>query len=495
MDNEYILECKKISKIYPGIKALDNVNFSVKKGHIHALLGENGAGKSTLSNIISGLQRQTSGEIYIEGKLVDIKSTAQARSYGVTIMTQEVDYCPNLTVAGNVFLGQERKKGTTLDWEYMNSETQKVLDKLGAEFKPTDKAEHLSSSQKQQMQLARILYSKAKLIIMDEPTSSLNEQEVDILFKILKSLKSQHLSIIYISHRMEEIFKIADMVTVLRDGKLIDTKPISDITPKQVINMIIGREQKFSRFDRKTDIDQVKVLAVKNLTKYGEFSDINFSLNSGEVLGFFGLRGSGIEKLLQTLFGLAKADKGDIYVRDKKVEMDNTRKAIANGMVFIPSNRREEGILRTMNVRDNTIIGALEDVSKFKIIDYEKSSKKASEMVEKLEVDCRSINQLITYLSGGNQQKVVVARSMVMNASILLINNPTRGIDVGAKVEIYRIIRELSEKGVSVILTSSETSDVLSICDRIIIMKKGKIQGEFNFNDATEKKILSVAMV
>ena len=494
MNNINILECKNITKVYSGTKALDDVGLEIKKGNIHALVGENGAGKSTLSNIISGLQRQTSGELYIEGKYVDIKSTAQARSLGITIMTQELDYCPNLTVAGNVFLGQERKKKAVLDWDYMNSETQKVLDRLGVDFKPTDKAEYLSISQKQQMQLARILFSKAKLILMDEPTSSLNGHEVDILFKILKSLKSEDLSIIYISHHMEEIFRIADMVTVLRDGKLIDTKAISNTSPQEVISMIIGREQKFTRFKRVTDIEETKVLEVKNLTQNKIFSDVNFSLKKGEVYGFFGLRGSGTEKLLQAIFGVNKIDRGELYINNKKSEI-SINKAIANKMVFLPSNRREEGICRTMNVRSNLIIGSLHDFTKCKIMNYKKASEKSREMINKLQVDCKGINQLITHLSGGNQQKVIFGRSMLMNANLLLISNPTRGIDVGAKVEIYKIIRELSDKGISVIITSSETTDILSVCDRVLVMRKGKISAEFDCNKIDEKTILHAAMV
>lgn len=493
MEN-YVLECRNITKVYAGTTALDNVNFKIRRGHIHALVGENGAGKSTLASIISGLQKQTSGEIFVDGKLVNIKNVPHARSLGITIMTQEIDYCPNLSVAANIFLGQEKRKGAKLDWQFMNRETQKVLDRLGVDFKATDKAGYLSTSQKQQMQLARILYSKAKIIIMDEPTSSLNEQETNVLFKILKSLITDNMSIIYISHRMEEIFKIADMVTVLRDGKLIDTKPVSETTPKEVINMIVGKEHKFTRFGRTLPVDPQKVLEARNLTQKGQFADVSFSLKKGEVLGFFGLRGSGAESLIQALFGLNKVDAGEVYINEKKANL-GINEAIANKIVFIPANRREEGILRTMNVRDNMVAGSLEDVSRFNVISFTKSSKKAKEMIQKLQVNCYGLNQLIIHLSGGNQQKVIVARSILMDAKIILINNPTRGIDVGAKVEIYRIIRELSEKGISVILVSSETTDILSVCDRVIVMRRGRLEAEFDADEMNDEKLLSAAMI
>jgi len=491
--NDTVLECKNITKTYAGTKALDNVDFSVKKGHIHALLGENGAGKSTLSAVISGLQRQTSGEIYVEGNLVNIKNPAGAKSLGITIMTQEVDYCPNLTVAGNVFLGQEKKRRGTLDWKYMNAQTKKVLDKLQVDFKPTDKAENLSISQKQQMQLARVLYSETKLIIMDEPTSSLNDYEVDVLFQTLRLLKSENISVIYISHRMEEIFKIADIVTILRDGKRIGTRSIEEITPQEAISMIIGRDQKFTRFDRTVGVQDKFVLKVNNLSRKDNFQDVSFGLKKGEVLGFFGLRGSGTDSLIQSIFGLNKIDAGEVLINGKKVEI-SIQKAIANKMVFIPSNRREEGICKTMNIRDNVVIGSLRDVSRFCVINSKKSLKKTNEMIDKLQIDCKSAQQRIAHLSGGNQQKVVVARNMLMNADIILINNPTRGIDVGAKVEIYRIIHDLSEKGISVIITSSETTDIMSICDRVIVMQKGRIRGEFDYSEVDDERILGVAM-
>lgn len=488
-----ILECKNITKTYTGTIALDDVCFKVDKAHIHALVGENGAGKSTLSNIISGLQKQTSGEIFFENELVHIKNTIDAKKLGIVIMTQEVDYCPNLTVAGNIFLGQEIIKNSMLDWKYMNEETQKVLDRLGVEFKATDISGNLTTSQKQQMQLARIMYCKAKLIIMDEPTSSLTEHEVEILFNILKTMKSESLSIIYISHRMDEIFKIADMVTVLRDGKMIDTKPISETTDEEIISMIIGKKQKFERFERSAPVQDKIVLEVKGLELERQFSDINFSVKTGEVLGFFGLRGSGTEALIQSLFGLEKADKGEVFI-DSKKKKHSIQSSIENSIVFIPSNRREEGIIKLMSVRDNIMAGSLKKFSKLGVVNYMLGGKTSKEMISKLEVNCHSINQRISHLSGGNQQKVLVARSMQMDAQVLLIFNPTRGIDVGAKVEIYRIIRELSEKGLSIIITSSEISDIMAVCDRVLVMRKGKVETEYEGSDINDENLLQATL-
>lgn len=491
--NNTILECRNITKVYSGTRALDEVSFGIKKAHIHALVGENGAGKSTLSNIISGLQKQTSGDILFENELVSIKNTTHAKSLGITIMTQEVDYCPNLTVAGNVFLGEEVTKRGILYWDHMNAETQKILDRMGVSFKATDKAKYLSTSQKQQMQLARILHSKAKLIIMDEPTSSLTENEVKVLFNILKSIQSDELSIIYISHHMEEIFEIADTVTVLRDGKMIGTKPISDTSMEEVINMIIGNKQKFSRIERLKPFEENKVLEVKELSLRKQFSNISFHLRKGEVLGIFGLRGSGTDELIQALFGVKKVDAGEILVNGKKKGM-SIRKSIESKMVFIPSNRREEGIIKTMSVRDNMAVGSLDEISRLGVIDFKKATKSAQEMVSKLQVACKGINQRISHLSGGNQQKAIVARSILMNAEILLIFNPTRGIDVGAKAEIYRLIRQLSEDGLSVVITSSEISDILSVCDTVKVMRKGKMEAEFEGSQISEEKILHAAL-
>ena len=488
-----ILECKNITKVFSGTVAVDNVDFKVEKAHIHALLGENGAGKSTLSSIIAGLQKQTSGEVYFENELVHIKNPSDAKKLGIAIMTQEVDYCQNLSVAANIFLGDERMKHGALDWKFMNSETQKVLDRLGVAFKATDKAKELSVSQKQQMQLARVVYSQAKLIIMDEPTSSLTEHEVDVLFDILRTMRAEGISIIYISHRMEEIFRLADMITVLRDGKKIGTKPLEETSVEEVIGMIIGEKQSQARFERSGPVPDETVMEVKNLEQENGFSDINFRLRAGEVLGIFGLRGAGAEDLIQALFGLTKKHKGEILIGGKK-KGNGIRSSVDNKIVFIPSNRREEGILKTMSVRDNMLSGSLEKISKFGSLNFRKGAKTTEAMVEKLEVSCSGINQRITQLSGGNQQKVIVGRCMLMDTRVVLIFNPTRGIDVGAKIEIYKIIRELSESGLSVIITSSEISDVLSVCDRVLVMQKGQVQKEFEDAEINEENLLQAAL-
>ena len=488
-----LLECKGITKAFSGTLALNKVDFGVEKGHIHALLGENGAGKSTLSNIISGLLKQTSGEIFYEGKPVNIKNVSDAKRLGISIMTQELDYCPNLSVAGNIFLGNEKTTKTMLDWTYMNRETQKLLDMLGVTFSATDRAKDLTVSQKQQMQLARIVHSQAKLIIMDEPTSSLTEHEVDVLFDILRAMKSEGLSIIYISHRMEEIFRLADMVTVLRDGNMIGTKPIADTTIDEVVSMIIGDKQTATRLERENPIEDYTIIEVKNLRQKGHFDDVNFHLRKGEVLGFFGLRGSGAEDLIQAIFGLTNSHEGEIFVDGKK-KGGSVKSSIDNKIVLIPSNRREEGILRTMTVRDNFISGSLGSISKLSFINYKKGSNISIDMIKKLGVACSSIDQRITHLSGGNQQKVIVGRCMLMNSKVVLIRDPTRGIDVGAKAEIYKIIRELSETGLSVIITSSEISDIVSVCDRVIVMNKGKIKDEFVDADIHDENLLQAAL-
>jgi len=500
MNEDKILIMKNIIKSFPGVKALDDVSFEVKKGEVHALVGENGAGKSTLIKILSGLYKQDSGQIIYKGKEIKVNSPRQAKNLGISTVYQELNLCPNLTVADNIFLGNEKSKTIFQyidDNIQINKSREYFLYLLDSRIDPKIPISHLSIAQQQIVEIAKALSYKSELIIMDEPTSSLSIHETEKLFEIIHKLKNQGRSVLYISHRLEEIFKIADTVTILKDGKLMGTKALKELDYSTIVKMMVGREikNKYYRTKREESNKKQKVLLeVKNLSKKGLFENINFSLNSGEIIGFSGLIGAGRTDLMKALSGQLKIDKGKIIIKGEEKIYNSPIDAIRLGVVMTSEDRKGESLFMNFNIRENTTISFLNKISKHGYILSSKEKEFANNFISKLNIKPVNSERPVITMSGGNQQKVAIAKWLITEPDILIMDEPTRGIDVGAKAEIYKLIKILAEQGKGIIFVSSELPEILLLSDRILVMNKGKLTGEFLNKDVTEEKILELAV-
>ncbi|MGE5528588.1 MAG: sugar ABC transporter ATP-binding protein [Patescibacteria group bacterium] len=488
-----MLEFKGITKRFPGVVALDGVSFPVLKGHVHAICGENGAGKSTLAGILFGMIAPTHGEILIEGQPVEIGSPAAARQLGIRLITQEVDFCPNLTVAGNIYLGSV-ERGLP-DWGEMNRETDRIIARLGLGFGAQDLAGRLTVSQRQQMAIARVYREKSRIILMDEPNSSLNEKESQVLFEIIRNLKANDVTIIYISHRMEEVLDIADEITVLRDGRHIETRRAAEIGHDELVRMIVGKEIKAIRKEKPAEAARETVLALRDFNRRGHFRGIDLDVGKGEIVGLFGLRGSGIESLVRSAFGIDARDSGRVFLEGEEVQIDTPGDAARNGIAFVPADRKEEGIIPDMDVRENIIVSAVEKVCCLGVMLRRRILPAVLGIIDRLLVDCTGPAQKISNLSGGNQQKVILGRYAIFKgAKVLMMVDPTRGVDVGARAEIHELLIGLAAKGLSILVGSSEVDEILAISDRILIMQDGCITREFAARETDKEEILSVAL-
>jgi len=488
-----ILKVVKMTKQFPGTLALDNVDFELLEGEIHAVVGENGAGKSTLMNIISGIFKQDSGEFYIEGKLCEFANVTQSLECGVGYVHQEQVLCPSISVAENVFLGQRIVKKTgAVDYKRMYSETNKLIQKFGLDIDPTTILNRLSVSNQQVVEIARALARNCKILIFDEPTSSLTDRETEKLFEIILGLKEKGISIMYISHRMSEIFSICDRVTILRDGVKVDTINVDETTPEKVVNLMVGREitQIFPEKDCKTSD---KILEIENFAKKNNFEGISFELFKGEVLGLAGLIGAGRSEVLKAICAIDKPDSGSIYYYGEKVKFNSYRQAIDAGIVYLTEDRKEEGVFLDLSLLKNLSVANLKLAIKNKFIDNRKEAKIAEESAGKMDIRTSSIRKQVRLLSGGNQQKAVFAKWLLCEPKIIFLDEPTRGIDVGAKREIYYIIRDLVKRGIGVVMVSSELSEIVGMCDRVLVMHEGRINGELKGQDITEQKIITYA--
>lgn len=498
MDSEIIIVMKNISKIFPGVKALDNVTLQVAKGEVHALVGENGAGKSTLIKILSGVHRPDSGQIIYKGREIRIESPSQARGLGISTIYQELNLCPNLMVAENIFLGNEpgRTYFSYINDNQLNKECRKYLDLLEADVNPTTIVSNLSVAQKQVVEIAKALSYESEIIIMDEPTASLTLHETDRLFKIIQKLKGQGKSIIYISHRLEEVFKIADIITILKDGKLMCTRPINELSYGDIVRMMVGREiqDKYIRTTKTVEKKVECLLEVKDFTKKGLFKNINFTLHAGEILGFAGLVGAGRTELMRALFGLEHVDKGKIIIDGKEIVFKSPKEAINAGIGMTSEDRKRGSLFLNFNIRENTTISCLDYLSKYGYVIGIKEKGFANNYIKQLDIKPQNSEVLTLNLSGGNQQKVAIAKWLATGPDILIMDEPTRGIDVGAKSEIYKLIKSLAEQGKGIILVSSELPEILSLSDRIIVMNKGEIVGDFINEEVTEEKIMELAV-
>ena len=490
MENN-ILEIKGVSKLYPGVTALNNVNLSFRRGEVHALCGENGAGKSTLIKCISGAITPTAGEIIIDGEKFSGLTPALSREKGIAVVYQEFTLVPVLTAAENIFMGNFKKKGIMIDRKAMYLEAEKIFERMGIKLDPRSHVKDLTTGYQQIVEIAKAISTNAKILIMDEPSAPLTTNEVSAMMEIVRTLKKEGVTIIYISHRMEEIFELADRVSVLRDGEYIGTKDIQDTDKDDLIKMMVGRTLSQTYPKRNCKTDEV-VLEVKNLCGNG-VKNISFELHKGEILGLGGLIGAGRTELCEMLFGYYPIQGGEIYLKGKPMKPASCADAVKQGIALVPEDRKRHGIIGGMTVLDNLTLSTIKKLTKGVAIDRKAQKDYAQSQVDALEIKTPNLAQKVKNLSGGNQQKVILGRWLGANPDILIFDEPTRGIDVGAKREIYQLMRSLSEQGKTIIMISSEMAEVIGMCDRVLVMKKGAIAGELSGESITQERIMELA--
>jgi ribose transport system ATP-binding protein len=491
-----ILEMKNICKSFNGITVLDNVNFSVKKGEVHALMGGNGAGKSTLMKILTGVYTADSGEISIEGKPVNIKSFEDAKANKISMIFQEFSLIPTLTVAQNIFLTREKKTAFgLLDDKDCEQKTEKLLEELGVDIKPSDIVQNLGVGYWQMTEIAKALSQEAKILVMDEPTSSLTKNETEVLFHFINQLKAKGYSIIYISHRMDEIFQICDRITILRDGRYVTTETCSETNLDTVIQHIVGMEfdQAFEWKERSYATDVAPIFEVKNLSA-DKVKDINLSIQPGEIVGIAGLMGSGRTELVRCLFGIDPIDAGEIFVKGKKQKIKNAKDAIDAGIALIPEDRRMQGLVLEHSVKENLTLPILSKLNKGLFVDNKKANEISKQFVQKLNIKTDNIFKQANLLSGGNQQKIVLAKWLANDPTVLLLDEPTIGVDIGAKTEIIDIIREMAETGKAILVVSSELPELLALSDRVVVMHDGMIKREMKRREIKSEEDLQYAI-
>ncbi len=489
-----LLECKGIGKSFPGVRALGGVNLSLDKGQVLSLIGENGAGKSTLMKILAGVQPPDEGEILLDGKKVEIESTRAALNLGISLIHQELNLATNLSVGANVFLGREPLRGGLIDKSTIRKESARFLEMVGLDVSPDTLVGDLTIGRQQMVEIAKALSVNAQVLIMDEPTSSLSQAEAENLFVVIKDLRARGVSVIYISHRLGEVKELSDHVTVMRDGENAGELSREEVTHEAMVRLMVGRDlsEYYERKDReKGDL----ALEVKKLrTPVHPQHELTFSVASGEIVGVAGLVGAGRTEMLETLFGVTPALGGSIQVSGADLELDSPISAIAAGIALAPEDRKQQGLVIDMTVRENLSLAALRrDQKKAGFLDFAKEKKISEKMIEAMRVKTPNENQIIRYLSGGNQQKVVLGKWLAMKPKILLLDEPTRGIDVGAKSEIYALMEELAESGVAILYVSSEMEEILGMADRALVMHEGRISGELTREELTEENIMHLA--
>jgi ribose transport system ATP-binding protein len=493
MINEEIISMKNISKSFPGVKALSNVSFSVKKGEVHALVGENGAGKSTLIKILMGAYQKDEGEIYINNKLEDIKNPFISKKLGLSAVYQDITLARHLSVGENFFLGNLPKKNKFIvDWDFVYKTAHDVLKDLDIDIDPRMKLKDIPIAKQEMVAIAKAVYDKANVIIFDEPTALLANEETEELFRIINKLKSEKVGIIYISHRMEEIFRICDTVTVLKDGCHVNTLPVADTNQDELISMMVGRSMS-DMYSINRGTPQETTLKVSNLTKEKKFKDISFEVRKGEIFGMFGLVGAGRTDIVRCIFGAERFDSGEIYVNGRKVEIKKPQDAINYGIGLLPEDRKTQGLAQPLSVRINTNLVVYKRISKYNVINNKSEKDNANKFVKELGTKTPSIEQKIKNLSGGNQQKVVISKWLCKNSDILIFDEPTVGIDVGAKGEIYKLFEKLTSQGKTIIIISSYLPEVIGLSDRIAVIHEGKLMGIVDKEKANEEKILRLA--
>jgi ribose transport system ATP-binding protein len=490
---DYIVEAKHVTKSFSGVKALDDVSFNLKAGEVMALLGENGAGKSTLMKILSGVYTRDYGEIKILGENVGNLTPKKAQELGVAIIHQEISMCPHLSVTENIFLGREKSHLDILSNKEMNKEAKKILDRMNIDIPPDTIVGELSVSKQQMIEIAKAVSTNARILIMDEPTSALTSREIDELFEIIERLKKDGCGIVYISHRLEELQHIVDRVTIMRDGKYITSMNFEDTTMTEIISNMVGREIK-EKFPRVTCKRGKKILEIKNLRSGKSVKNVNFKLYEGEIVGIAGLVGAGRTETTRAIFGMDPKESGEIILDGKNIKINKPLDAIKAGIVLAPEDRKKDGLCTKLSIRENVSLPNLDLLcSKFGVVNKKKEKEMTNKAVNDFKVKLASIELNAGSLSGGNQQKIVVGKWLARNSRVVIFDEPTRGIDVAVKVEIYNLMNKLKQEGIGVLFISSELPEIMGISDRILVMCDGRITGELDINDATQDLILEYA--
>jgi len=494
--HETLLRMEGIYKSFPGVQALSDCKFELCSGEVHALVGENGAGKSTMMKILGGIYDKDSGHIYLDGKEVNITSPHMAQELGISIIHQELNLMPHLTVAQNIFIGREprSKFPFALDDKLANQQTERILNMLNLQLSPTMKVADLTVAKQQMVEIAKALSFNAKILVMDEPTAALTETEIEELFHIIKQLREKGVGVVHISHRLEELKQISDRVTVMRDGKYIDTLQTNEATIDKIISLMVGRVI----FETAPELPEVPskevVLEVRNLNRGKVLRDINFSLMKGEILGFAGLMGAGRTEVARAIFGADEYDSGEIYIKGKRVHIKSPGDAVTCGVGYLSEDRKRYGLALGMDVKENIVLSAMKKfLNRFGWMDFKKASARGQEMIKALNIKTPSLEQKVKFLSGGNQQKVVIGKWLTANTDILIFDEPTRGIDVGAKSEIYKLLNDLAHQGKAIIMISSELPEILRMSHRVVVMCEGRVTGILNAGEASQENIMKYA--
>ncbi len=482
-----------IRKSFPGVKALTGVSFSVKKGEVHGLVGENGAGKSTLIKILMGAYQKDEGEIFIKGKKVEISNPILAKKLGLGAVYQDIMLAPHLSVAENFFMGKlPLAKWGTVNWKRIHSDTKEFLQKLNIDVDPGSRVKDLSSSQQEMVTIAKTMYEAAEIIIFDEPTALLSNEETEELFRVIRTLKERNVGIIYISHRLEEIFEICDTVTVLKDGCWINTLPVSETDEDSLISMMVGRDVSDMYSIRHNPADEI-VLEVKGLTSYNKFQDINLTLHRGEIVGLFGLVGSGRTDIVRCIFGADRYDEGEVAIGGKRMKFRSPEDGIRTGLGLLPEDRKLQGLALQLSLKVNTNLAAYDEISRIGLINLRKERDRAEEYIRELRIKTPSVRQKVMNLSGGNQQKVVVSKWLCKHSKIFIFDEPTVGVDVGARVEIYRLFEKITSEGNSILVISSYLPEVMGLSDRIMVIWEGQHTGTVRRGEYDEEYLLRLA--
>ncbi len=494
-NSEFLLEMRNIVKTFPGVKAVDNVTLRVRPGTVHALVGENGAGKSTMMKILAGEHSPNAGEIWFDGEKVEIKTTQDAFDVGVSTVYQELNLVNEMTIAENMFLGREPRQKNKLfvDSHYINSETAKYLEGIGlGSFTPKTKLNKLSVSQQQMVEIAKGIHRGSSLIVLDEPTSAITDAEVATLFKLINELKAKGITFIYISHKLDEIFEITDEVTVMRDGQYVDTVATSDLTEKSLVSLMVGRE--LTHLFPKTEVEIGDVVfEAKNLTRKGAFENVSFQIRQGEIVGLSGLMGAGRTEVARAIFGLDPLDGGEMFLDGLPYEVKKPIDAIRHGIAYVPEDRKEVGLCLGRPILENISLASLEMFTNKGFLDLKYERQEAEEISKQLQTKTHSLDVNVNTLSGGNQQKVVLSKWLIRPLKVLILDEPTRGIDVGAKSEIHKLMCKFAAKGMAVIMISSELPEILGMSDRILVMHEGEFKGELSREEATQESVMTLA--
>lgn len=496
MAPDTILELQHITKTFPGVKALNQVRFNLRRGEIHGLIGENGAGKSTFIKIITGVHEPDSGEITLEGEPIEFKHPVDAQRHGIAAIYQHVTCYPDLTVAENIFMGHEKTKKIIgrIDWKEMYSQAQALLNQLDAKFSSRSRMGALSVARQQIVEIAKALSTEARIIIMDEPTAALTQHESEELYRITEGLRKNGASVIFISHRLEDIYRLVDRVTVFRDAQYIGTWEAQELTQEKLVVAMVGREitQMFPK--RQVRLGE-ELLRVENLSRMGYFQDVSFDVRRGEIVALTGLVGAGRTEVCESIYGIAPADSGTIAINNRVVEVTSSSRALDLGIGYLPEDRQMQGLVLQWSIGNNITLPSLDNFTRGAWLDARKEREVAGELAERLEVKTPDVFTLASALSGGNQQKVVVAKILTNNLQVIILDEPTKGVDIGAKAAIYEIIGELAEQGYAILFVSSEMPEVLGFSDRIVVMKEGRMTAFLNTAKTTQDEILNAAMV